>query len=59
MSVQKKIFSCQHYERETFLDFFRIFLRLKAQASEVSDEQAITQAIKALHAGQLQSQLVR
>jgi hypothetical protein len=40
-------------------DFFRRFLRLKAQDPEVSDEQAITQAIKALHVGQLYSHLVR
>jgi hypothetical protein len=40
-------------------DLFRRFLRLKAHASEVSDEQAITQAIKALRASQLHSHLVR
>jgi hypothetical protein len=39
--------------------FFRRFLRLKAQATEVSDEQAITQAIKSLCTGQLHSHLVR
>jgi hypothetical protein len=37
----------QHYERETLPDFFWRFLRLKAQAPEVSNEQIITQAIKA------------
>jgi hypothetical protein len=52
-------FSCQQYERETLLVFFRRFLRLKAQAPEVSDEQAITQVIKALCAGQLHNHLVR
>jgi hypothetical protein len=40
-------------------DFFHIFFRLKAQAPEVSDEQAITQAIKALSASQLHNHLVR
>jgi hypothetical protein len=40
-------------------DFFHKFLWLKAQAPEVSDEQAITQAIKALRVGQLHSHLVR
>jgi hypothetical protein len=40
-------------------DFFRRFLQLKAQAPEVSDKQAMTQAIKALRAGQLHSHLVR
>jgi hypothetical protein len=54
-----RFFLCQQYERETLSDFFRRFLRLNAQALEVLDEQAITQAIKALHAGQLHSHLVR
>jgi hypothetical protein len=59
-SVQRKIFfSYQQYERETLPDIFRRFLQLKAQASEVSDEKSITQAIKALRAGQLHNHLVR
>jgi hypothetical protein len=41
------------------LDFFCRFLQLKAHALEVSNEQAITQAIKALRTGQLHSHLVR
>jgi hypothetical protein len=36
-----------------------MFLRLKAHVPEVSDEQAITQVIKALRASQLHSHLVR
>jgi hypothetical protein len=36
-----------------------MFLQLKAQAPEVSDEQIIAQTIKALHAGPLHSHLVR
>jgi hypothetical protein len=59
LSTEEDFFSCQQYERETLLDFFRMFLRLKAQAPEVSDEQAIIQTIKALCAGQLYSHLVR
>jgi hypothetical protein len=51
ISIEKDFFSCQQYERETLPDFLRRFLRLKAQALEVSDEQAIRQAIKALHVG--------
>jgi hypothetical protein len=51
VSTEEDFFSCQQYERETLPDFFRGFLRLKAQAPEVFDEQAITQAIKALRAG--------
>jgi hypothetical protein len=51
LSMEEYFFSCQQYERETLPNFFHRFLRLKAQAPEVSDEQAITQAIKALCAG--------
>jgi hypothetical protein len=42
VSTEEDFFSCQQYERETLTDFFCRFLRLKAQAPEVSDEQAIT-----------------
>jgi hypothetical protein len=59
LSTEEDFFSCPQYEKETLPDFFHRFLRLKAQALEVSDEQAITQAIKALHVGQLHSHLVR
>jgi hypothetical protein len=45
--------------KEKHYQIFRRFLRLKVQASEVPDEQAITQAIKILHAGQLHRHLVR
>jgi hypothetical protein len=51
--------SCQQYESETLSYFFRRFLRLKAQAPEVFDEQVITEAIKALHIGLLHSYLVQ
>jgi hypothetical protein len=46
-------------EREPFSKFYRRFLQLKAQAPEVSDEQVIAQAIKALRVGPLHSHLVR
>jgi hypothetical protein len=59
VSREEGFFSCQQYKRETLPDFFCRFLRLKVQAPEVSDEQAIMQAIKALCAGQLHSYLVR
>jgi hypothetical protein len=36
-----------------------MFLQLKAQAPEVSDDQVITQAIKALRTGSLHSHLLR
>jgi hypothetical protein len=37
ITTEEDVFSCQQYERETLLDFFRRFLQLKAQALEVSD----------------------
>jgi hypothetical protein len=48
VNTEEDFLSYQQYERETLPDFFRRFLRLKAQALEVSDEQAITQVTKAL-----------
>jgi hypothetical protein len=51
--------SCAQREKETLPNFYRRFLQLKAQAPEVSDEQVITQAIKALRTGPLHSHLVR
>jgi hypothetical protein len=59
VSTEEDFFSYQLYKRETLLDFFCRFLQLKTQAPEVSDEQAMTQAIKALCVGQLHSHLVR
>jgi hypothetical protein len=41
------------------MSHFRRFLHLKAQAPEVSNEQVITQVIKALHADQLDNYLFR
>jgi hypothetical protein len=43
--------SYQQYEWETLSDFFWKFLCLKMQASEVSNEQVITQAINVICAG--------
>jgi hypothetical protein len=51
--------SCVQRKKETLPNFYRRFLQLKAQAPEVSDDQVIMQAIKALRAGALQSHLVR
>jgi hypothetical protein len=45
--------------KKTLSNFYQKFLQLKAQAPEVSDDQVITQAIKALRAGPLHSHLVR
>jgi hypothetical protein len=46
-------------EKETLLNFYQRFLQLKAQAPEVSDDQVIAQAIKALQAGPLHSHRIR
>jgi hypothetical protein len=51
LSTEEDFFLCQQYEREILSDFFHKFLRLKAQAPEVSDEQAIMQSIKVTRAG--------
>jgi hypothetical protein len=59
LSMEEDFFSCQQYERETPPNYFRRFFHLGVQALEVSDEQAITQARKAMHAGQLHNHLVR
>jgi hypothetical protein len=40
-------------------NFFRRFLQLQAQTPEVSDDQVIAQASKALHVGPLHCHLVR
>jgi hypothetical protein len=59
LSTEEDFLSCQPYERETLSDFFRRFFHLKAQAPEVSNDQVITQALKALRVGQLHNYLVR
>jgi hypothetical protein len=57
--TQKKIFYRAFKEKETLPNFYRMFLQMKVQASEVSDDQVIAQAIKAMRAGPLHSHLVR
>jgi hypothetical protein len=59
LSIEEDFLSCAQYEKESLPDFYRKFLRLKAQASNVSDEQVLMQAIKALHVGQLHNHLTR
>jgi hypothetical protein len=46
-------------ERETLPNFYQRFLQMKVQTPEESDDQVITQAIKAQRAGPLHSHLVR
>jgi hypothetical protein len=57
--MEEDFMSCVQREKETLPNFYWRFLQLKAQAPEVSDEQVIAQAIKAVHAGPLHSHLVR
>jgi hypothetical protein len=59
LTTEKDFLSCVQKEREPLPDFYRRFLQLQAQAPEVSDEQVIAQAIKALREGPLHSHLVR
>jgi hypothetical protein len=59
LNTKEDFLSCAQREKETLPNFYRRFLQLKAQALEVSDDQVIAQAIKALRAGPLHSHLVR
>jgi hypothetical protein len=57
--TKEDFLSCTQREKETLPNFYQRFLQLKTQAPEVSDEQVIAQAIKALRAGPLENQVVR
>jgi hypothetical protein len=59
LDMEEDFLSCAQREKETLPNFYRRFLQLKAQAPEVSNEQVIAQAIKALRVGLLHSHLVR
>jgi hypothetical protein len=59
LSTKEDFQSCTLRQKETLPNFNRRFLQLKAQAPEVSDDQVIAQAIKALRARPLHSHLVR
>jgi hypothetical protein len=59
LDTEEDFLSCAQREKETLPKFYRRFLQLKAQAPEVSDDQVIAQAIKALWAVLLHSYLVR
>jgi hypothetical protein len=48
LSTEEDLRWCQQYERAMLSDIFRRILHLEEEALEVSDEQVITQAIKAL-----------
>jgi hypothetical protein len=59
LDSEEDFLSCTQREKETLPNFYRRFLQMKAHAPEVSDDQVIAQAIKALRAGPLHSHLVR
>jgi hypothetical protein len=59
LNSEEDFLSCFQREKELLPNFYRRFLQMKAQAPEVSDNQVIAQAIKALRAGPLHSHLVR
>jgi hypothetical protein len=56
--LEEDFLSCIQREKETLPNFCWRFLHMKAQALEVSDDQVITQAIKALCVGPLHNHLV-
>jgi hypothetical protein len=59
LNVEEDFLSYAQYEKESLPDFYWSFLHLKAQALKVSDDQVITQAIKALCTGQTHNHLTR
>jgi hypothetical protein len=59
LDSEQDFLSCIQREKETLPNFYLRFLQMKAQAPEVSDDQVIAQAIKALCARPLHSHLVR
>jgi hypothetical protein len=56
--MKEDFLSCAQREKETLPNFYQRFLQLKAQAPEVSVDQVIDHAIKALWVGTLHSHLV-
>jgi hypothetical protein len=59
LDSEEDFLSCIQREKETLLNFCRGLLQMKAQAPEVSDDQVIAQALKALLAEPLHNNLVR
>jgi hypothetical protein len=59
LDMEEDFLSYAQREKETLPNFYWRFLQQKAQAPEVSNQQVIAQAIKALRAGPLHSHLVR
>jgi hypothetical protein len=59
LDTEEDFLSCAQREKETPPNFYWRFLQLKAQSLEVSDDQVIAQAIKALRTGPLHNHLFR
>jgi hypothetical protein len=59
LSAEEDFLLCAQYEKEVLPNFYRRFLQLKAQAPKVSDDQVISQAIKAMCARPLHNHFVR
>jgi hypothetical protein len=59
LDSEEDFLSCIQREKETLPNFYQWFLQMKAQAPEVSDDQVIAQATKALRMKPLHSHLVR
>jgi hypothetical protein len=59
LNSEEDFLSCTQREKETLPNFYQRFLQMKARAPDVSDDQVIAQAIKALRAGPLHNHLVR
>jgi hypothetical protein len=59
LDSEEDFLSCTQREKETLPNFYWRFLQMKAQALEVSNDQVIAQAIKALHVKPLHSHLVK
>jgi hypothetical protein len=57
--MEEDFISCAQREKEMPPNFYWRFLQLKAQTLEVSNDQVIAQAIKALRVGPLNSHLIR
>jgi hypothetical protein len=55
LTTEENLLSCARYEKESLPNFCRRFLHLKPPAPEVSNDQVITQSIKALHRAITQS----
>jgi hypothetical protein len=51
LDSEEDFLSCTQREKEALPSFYQRFLQMKAQAPEVSDDQVIAQAIKALCVG--------